>query len=129
MMASGNVVIPIVNAVDLWNEAIQLLSSEEKTTILDHSSTTPSTLNTDVDSVLNAAQEKREICEKKRWTLKFRGKEVMMRDVADRICTWLNNFKEIGDVIVNVDPIHCSLPWAGIRILLQVGMKSTPFEL
>jgi hypothetical protein len=117
-----------VHAVDLWNEAIQLLSSEEKTTILNHSSTTPATLNTDVDTLLKAAQEKREICEKKRWTLKFRGKEVMMRDVVDRICTWLDNFKQIGDIIVNVDPIHCGLPWAGIRLLLQVGMNSTPFK-
>jgi hypothetical protein len=128
MMASGNVIVPVVHAVDLWNEAIQLLSSEEKTTILNHSSTTPATLNTDVDTLLKAAQEKREICEKKRWTLKFRGKEVMMRDVVDRICTWLDNFKQIGDIIVNVDPIHCGLPWAGIRLLLQVGMNSTPFK-
>jgi hypothetical protein len=52
-----------------------------------------------------------------------------MRDVADRICTWLDNFKEIGDIIVNVDPIHCGLPWAGIKLLLQVGMKSKSVKL
>jgi ankyrin repeat domain-containing protein 50 len=33
---------------------------------------------------------------------------------------WLNKFKDIGDIAVSFDPIHASLPWAGVRLLLQV---------
>ena len=44
----------------------------------------------------------------------------MLRDVAEKIVHWVNKFKEIGDVAVNFDPVHASLPWAGVRFLLEV---------
>lgn len=41
-----------------------------------------------------------------------------------KIVFWLSKFKDVGDIAVNFDPVHASLPWAGIRFLLQVREKS-----
>ena len=59
-----------------------------------------------------------------RWgVVKFRGKEVVLQDVGTKILHWLNRFKQIGDIIVQYDPAHAALPWAGFRFLLQVGLN------
>jgi hypothetical protein len=33
---------------------------------------------------------------------------------------WLDKFKQVGDVAVNFDPHHAALPWAGVRLMLEV---------
>ncbi len=38
---------------------------------------------------------------------------------------WLDKFKQVGDVAVNFDPQHAALPWAGIRLLLEVSREHT----
>jgi ankyrin repeat domain-containing protein 50 len=35
---------------------------------------------------------------------------------------WLDRFKQAGDVASNADPVHLGFPWAGIRVLLEVGI-------
>lgn len=42
-----------------------------------------------------------------------------MRDVLENIAGWVNKFKEAGDMVVQYDPVHASLPWAAVRFLLQ----------
>jgi hypothetical protein len=74
---------------------------------------------------LRAAQEKRKFCEAKRWELEFKGHKLSLRKLADAICSSLDKFKQIGDIAVNVDPLHAGLPWAGIRLLLQVWRSCT----
>src|SRR5271170_349505 len=54
----------------------------------------------------------------KRWTLTFRGHTIALRKEADKV---VDKFKQVGDIVVNADPIHAGLPWAGIRLLLEVG--------
>jgi hypothetical protein len=34
---------------------------------------------------------------------------------------WLDQFKHIGDVVSNADPVHVGLPWVKIRLLLKVS--------
>ena len=48
------------------------------------------------------------------------GKNLILRDVFGKIVGWIQKFKEIGDVAVQYDPVHASLPWAGVRLLLEV---------
>ena len=43
-----------------------------------------------------------------------------LRDEADAVILWLDRLKKVGDIAVNVDPMHAGLPWAGIRLLLGV---------
>lgn len=61
---------------------------------------------------------------KKRWRFKrISGDEVILRDVFEKIVTWVNKFKDFGDIAMQYDPGHAALPWAGVRFLLQVGSR------
>ncbi|KAF4635686.1 hypothetical protein G7Y89_g2417 [Cudoniella acicularis] len=40
----------------------------------------------------------------------------------DDLLQLTKEFKQIGDIASNVDPIHAGLPWAGIRFLLQAAI-------
>jgi hypothetical protein len=103
---------------NLLKKALELLGEQEQAMIKEHITTE------DIDSVLHdalmAAREKKKICESKRWTFSFRGCIVRLQDEADKIISWLNRFKQMGNIAVNADPIHAGLPWAGIRLLLEV---------
>ncbi|KAI5840895.1 hypothetical protein BZA05DRAFT_242392 [Tricharina praecox] len=37
-----------------------------------------------------------------------------------KIGRWIQRFKDIGDIVVQYDPGHAALPWAGFRFLLQL---------
>jgi hypothetical protein len=43
--------------------------------------------------------------------------------VFDKIATWVERVKQIGDVVAQYDASQMSLPWAGIRLLLQIGVN------
>ena len=73
-----------------------------------------------LEQVLAAAKEKQRCCIGKRWTLTFAGRNVVVDEEAEKVVGWLNRFKAVGDVVANVDPMHVGLPWAGIRLLLEV---------
>jgi hypothetical protein len=45
----------------------------------------------------------------------------VLRELFEKIIKWANYFKAIGDAAVQYDPTHASLPWASVRILLQVS--------
>jgi len=83
----------------------------------------------DLDRVLQraseAAQDKQQRCHSSRWTFKFGDHTITLGEKADKLVQWLNRFKKIGDIAVNADPIHAGLPWAGIRLLLEVGATLT----
>ena len=104
---------------NLWNFALQKLSSKEKEAIQQ--------INLDpkleiVEQLRDVVQQKREQCLKKRWKFNLQGQAIILRDLAEKIIFGLNKFKEIGDVVVTFDPFHAALPWAGVRFLLQVRM-------
>jgi hypothetical protein len=40
-----------------------------------------------------------------------------------KVLQLLDRFKSVGDVIANVDPVHVGLPWAGIRVILEVSIR------
>ncbi|KAL9607381.1 MAG: hypothetical protein Q9167_007699, partial [Letrouitia subvulpina] len=66
----------------------------------------------------------RALCMEKRW--KFRRKNgdiVIVRDVYEKIIKWVSKFKEVGDVAVQYDPGHASIPWAAVRFFLQLSIN------
>ena len=71
--------------------------------------------------VLAAVEAKKQTCMKKRWKYTNRnGDDVILRDIFEKMVRWVNKFKQVGDLAMQYDPTHASLPWAGIRLLLQV---------
>ena len=58
----------------------------------------------------------------KSWKYQFKGEEIVMGDIGMKILHWIDRFKQIGDIIVQYDPVHAVLPGAGFRFLLKVGL-------
>ncbi|OJJ30091.1 hypothetical protein ASPWEDRAFT_120837 [Aspergillus wentii DTO 134E9] len=101
---------------NLWQQAWDSLDNEVKAGI-----TLRGNSRRVVDSVLHTAKEKQQLCLRKKWRFrKSNGEEIIVRDVLDKIVSWLDKFKAIGDVATQYDPVHTSLPWAGVRFVLQV---------
>jgi hypothetical protein len=106
---------------DLWAEALQKLSDKDKAAVLQLCPPPQTNPQSHTPLQLIAmVEKKREECEEKRWKFNINGRQIILRDVAEKVIVWINKFKEIGDVAVNFDPIHAALPWAGVRFLLQV---------
>jgi hypothetical protein len=38
----------------------------------------------------------------------------------EKYLNWMDRFKEIGDIVIQFDPVHAALPWAAVRLLLKV---------
>jgi hypothetical protein len=77
-----------------------------------------------IDAVFNDvhsyARKLQERCATKRWSWEYKGRQVYLSDQVDKIMPLLDKFKSAGDVVANVDPVHIGLPWAGIRVILEV---------
>jgi hypothetical protein len=74
-----------------------------------------------LDRVLLSAEHVRNICLEKRWKFSWKGEVIVLHDTAEKILAWLEKFRQIGDIIIQYDPVHAALPWAGVRFLLDVG--------
>ncbi len=111
---------------ELWSQALEKLRVEDEEAIQALQSTfrTQSQLSkTGIDEIFRLLEDVQKKCEEKSFNFHFRGKEIILRDVMGKISYWVSKFKEIGDIAVNFDPIHASLPWAGVRFLLQVRLS------
>ena len=61
-------------------------------------------------------------CRARQWKChKPNGQKVYLRDILEKVAFWLEKVKDVGDVLVQYDPVHSSLPWAGARFLLTVS--------
>lgn len=118
---------------DYWNAALSRINDDERKTLeelrlgldpLAASSSTPMDglgVNDETPFHLaSLAAEKIKRLDDKAWKFRFRGRDIILRDVAGKIVLWLGKFKDVGDVVVNYDPAHAALPWAAIRFLLSV---------
>jgi hypothetical protein len=104
----------------LWSEALRTLSLKEKEFISKHSHVGPKSLTAKLEEVLKSVEEKKKVCKEKQWGVTFGGRTLILYEVANKVCGLLNKFTQIGDVAVNVDPLHAGLPWALVRLFLQV---------
>ena len=105
----------------LWQAALKTLPPDDQRTL-----TVPLEKADVLQEVLGATLKAREICVSKQWTYSVNGEKKYLRDVADKIIQWVDKFKQIGDIIVQYDPVHAALPWAGFRFLLQVHFPNLP---
>ena len=102
---------------NLWQKALETLDDDLKFSL----DVKKSTKRNILAAALRTAEEKRQLCLQKRWKFKKpNGEQVILRDVLEKVIVWLEKFKDVGDIAMQYDPSHASLPWAGVRFLLQV---------
>lgn len=105
---------------DFWKEAIDTMSEEDRRDI---DFTQTNQLRTIENEVLAAAEEGKELCRRRRWKYKKGGHEIIIRDKLEKIVKWVTSFVQVGDTIIQYDPGHAALPWAGVRFLLKINRR------
>ncbi|KAK6532746.1 hypothetical protein TWF281_006923 [Arthrobotrys megalospora] len=106
-------------SLDLWREAAGRLQESERRHI-DDTNLRSAPWKSVVDDLIVQTENLREISRQKAWKIKWGDHTIVLRDIAEKTVSWLQKFKEVGDIAVQYDPAHASLPWAGVRFLLQV---------
>lgn len=103
---------------DLWVAALYTLKEEDRKLVTFDGQRRLDVLS-DLGQLVAAA---RDTSIKKRWRFHRpgSGQTVILRDLFSKIVVWIDRFKQIGDIVVQYDPVHAALPWAGVRFLLQV---------
>lgn len=101
-------------ATTLWIEAYRKLPPQYKTQLdgLDKLQV----LQRLQETAYNAMKQ----CISNRWKVSWGGKEIDVRDKAEKLMNWITKFKDVGDIAVQYDPVHAALPWAGVRFILTV---------
>ena len=104
---------------------LERLSEDDHATLQHYMFDNASDIGLALEKSLAAAKEKQRCCIEKRWTFTLAGRTVVVKEEADKVIGWLNRFKAVGDVVANVDPVHVGLPWAGVRLLLEVKARAS----
>jgi hypothetical protein len=105
---------------NIWDEALLSLPEDEKSKL--------NIVQADEDDILRkvlaVVEERKEKCIGKQWKVKkFDGSEVVVRRKLEKVATWVNKFKEVGNQVANYDPAHAALPWAAVRFILQTTIN------
>lgn len=87
--------------------------------------------------LLDKVEQKKQEWKVNRWRYERNGRNVVIIDVWSKITTWITSVIAIIDVAVQYDPAHAALPWAGIRLVLQVrkvnliflGSRLRPYQV
>lgn len=118
-----DVALPIIQkSQSLWDNAVQTVP-ETELSLIDFKNPEKRGI---LEDVLALAQQRREECLRKRWRIRRKnGSIIILRDVFEKVIIWINKFKEVGDIAVQYDPTHASLPWAGIRMILQLTINDS----
>lgn len=109
---------------NLLRDVLKRLSNKDQATLQNYVCHNISDINLTLEQALVAAKEKQQCCIEKRWTFTVTGRPIAVKEKAGKIIGWLNRFRAVGDVVANVDPVHVGLPWAGIRLLLEVKART-----
>ncbi|PNP80168.1 hypothetical protein FNYG_06491 [Fusarium nygamai] len=100
---------------DLWSKAIAKVEDKLPSGIF----TDPE--NKSLPELWENTQSSMQRLKDKSWSFKRKnGETVYVRDLLAKASKWINHFKDIGDIVVQYDPVHAALPWAGVRFLLTV---------
>jgi hypothetical protein len=108
---------------NILEDALKRLSDSDRATLRQYL-LTPNDVDLALEQAVDAAKEKQQCCLEERWRFTLAGQEFILKEKADKIVRWLNRFKGVGDVAAAADPVHAGLPWAGIRLLLEVRILS-----
>ena len=107
---------------DLWASALEKLPESHRQQLAFYDGQDRLEVLSDLHMLTESAKER---CIKKRWRFSRpgrKGETVVLRDIFNKMVIWINMFKQIGDTVVQYDPGHAALPWAGVRFILQVAV-------
>ena len=107
---------------ELWKEAYNKLPDEYKEDL--------DNLNNlqVLQKLLETASEAQNKCAERQWSIPWGGKQINVREKAEKLLAWITKFRAIGDIAMQYDPVHAALPWAGVRFILTVCSPNYPIS-
>ncbi|BCS16312.1 hypothetical protein ALUC_80519A [Aspergillus luchuensis] len=108
----------------LWATALSSLSEKDRRVLKIPNTSSPDTKHI-LTEILAALETQRDRCKRDKWTtISIGGKELVIRDVCAKIAAHVKKFMQVVDAAVQYDPVHAALPWAGVRLLLQLTFNA-----
>ncbi|TGO16238.1 hypothetical protein BTUL_0030g00230 [Botrytis tulipae] len=105
---------------DLWNEALKQVQFTNTSALVAAGLERRQILV----EILDLVQKQELKAQERKWKWKRKnGQVIIIRDIFVKLAIWMEKFKSIGDIVVQYDPIHASLPWAVVRFLLQAAVS------
>lgn len=105
---------------NLWQEAVEKLPEKDKKSLeLPKSGTSTTNI---VEDALAGVRNSEDKVNRNLIRVKTKRGEVPLRHYVDKLTKVLIQFREVGDTLVQYDPGHAALPWAGVRLLLNVSI-------
>ncbi|KAB8295087.1 hypothetical protein EYC80_007025 [Monilinia laxa] len=105
---------------DLWNEALKNVHFTDTSAFI----TTGLEKRQILEEILDLVQKQELKAQERKWKLrKKNGQVIILRDVFAKLVIWIDKFKAVGDILIQYDPVHASLPWAFVRFLLQAAVS------
>jgi hypothetical protein len=99
----------IVKGQSLWSKALSSKDLDEERKMLKDIMFEGNTLDT-ISQVRcfteNILKDKKENSCK----IEIKGENIVLRDIVMKLLSWIDRFKEIGDIIIQFDPLHVALP-------------------
>ncbi|KAK0721905.1 ankyrin repeat-containing domain protein [Lasiosphaeria miniovina] len=105
----------------LWEVAFDALSAEDKKDL----EFARADGQLQPSEIVQVVEQKKQDCVKKQWDLYTNkaGEKVPVRDVLGKMVEWIDKFKQVGDMAVQFDPGHATIPWAVVKMLLQAAVN------
>lgn len=111
----------VAGSEDLWIEALRQLSDDDQQHVQTINAGTKLEVIADLIDLTKTSYEN---CLKKRWKFTRKSGEVVnIRDLLSKVIKWLHMFRMVGDNMMQYDPHHAAIPWAGVRFLLQIALN------
>lgn len=101
-------------------DALEALNHEDRVVIRSLLPENAFSVGVAVQGAHDLATELQQQCAIERLSWQYRGRQIYLSDHMSKVLQLLDKVKSAGDVAVSADPIHAGLPWAGLRIILEV---------
>lgn len=96
----------------LWQKAYDALRLKDRAVVPPGFATKPEELIAEVEKHISQSKGK---------PVRLpNGESLFVRDVLQKVSRWMKKFVEVGDAAVQYEPGHAALPWALLRLVLQV---------
>jgi hypothetical protein len=111
----------MASSASLWEAAFDALSAEDKKDL----KFARADMRFQPSEIVEVVNHKKQECVDKQWVLYTNkaGEKVLVRDVLANVVGWMEKFKEVGDMAVQFDPGHATIPWAVVKMLLQAAVN------
>jgi hypothetical protein len=101
-------------------DALEELSREDRDTIRSLLPKDAVDIAAAFEGAHGCAKELQRQCADERWSWQYKDRQVYPSEQMDKVLQFLDRFKSVIDVVSNAEPVQIGVPWAGIRLVLEV---------